>query len=118
MGLPMTEVIEGAMLDLNGHTVTCDPRDRGPLERVTFGLIGGDGFSLLIQSSGSGTFSSAGATNGGAGLARYSIRYTLRAVPANIAAFSSADAFDAVSFSAFQIGAQPMPILSTGKLLS
>src|SRR5262249_35073474 len=45
-------------------------------------------------------------------------RYTRRAVPLNSSRFSSALAPDAVSLSAFHSAAQPIPILSTGKLLS
>ncbi len=45
-------------------------------------------------------------------------RYTRRAVPANIACFSAAEAPATMRLNAFQSAAQPMPILSTGKLLS
>ena len=45
-------------------------------------------------------------------------RYTRRAVPLKIAAFSAGDAPAAIRLKAFHNAAYPIPIFSTGKLLS
>ncbi len=47
-----------------------------------------------------------------------SSRYTRRAVPLSKAVFSSTDAPEAMRLNAFHSVAQPIPIFSTGKLLS
>ena len=85
--------------------------------RASFGVESSMGlrFSLAIASTSACACGSSGMTLSSVVSAS---RYTRRAVPLNMARFSSAEAPAAVSFSAFHRAAQPIPILSTGKLLS
>src|SRR5690606_34601755 len=72
-----------------------------------------------------GTRGDAGGRGAAGRFGRYPLRrqtpsseYTRRAVPAKSAAFSSGEAPDAIRLKAFHSTTQPVPILSTGKLLS